>query len=62
MPGLGLNYGEVRWIVSIAGFELVILARRDEQENKKQCGARAKRRVVDRPHGWLNRFRRLRVR
>ena len=59
---LGYDYEEVRRIVSIAGFEPVILGRREEQENKKQHGARARRWVVERTHSWLNRFRRLLVR
>lgn len=59
---LGYDYDEVRRIVQIAGFEPVILSRRDERENKKQCGARARRWVVERTHSWLNRFRRLLVR
>lgn len=59
---LGYDYDEVRHIVHLAGFEPVILSRRDEQENKKQCGARARRWVVERTHSWLNRFRRLLVR
>ena len=59
---LGYDYDEVRHIVHLAGFEPVILSRRDEQENKKQRGARARRWVVERTHSWLNRFRRLLVR
>ena len=59
---LGYDYNEVRCIVHMAGFDPDILGRRDENENKKQCGARAKRWVVERTHSWLNRFRRLLVR
>ncbi|WP_408639505.1 IS5 family transposase [Noviherbaspirillum autotrophicum] len=59
---LGYDYDEVRRIVSMAGFEPIILGRRDERENKKQCGVRARRWVVERTHSWLNRFRRLLVR
>ncbi|WP_192805327.1 IS5 family transposase [Noviherbaspirillum aerium] len=59
---MGYDYEEVRQIVDIAGFEPVILGRREEQENKKQHGARARRWVVERTHSWLNRFRRLLVR
>lgn len=59
---LGYDYDEMRRIVQIAGFEPVTLSRRDERENKKQCGARARRWVVERTHSWLNRFRRLLVR
>ena len=59
---LGYDYDEVRSIVQLAGFEPVILGRRDEQESKKQRGARARRWVVERTHSWLNRFRRPLVR
>jgi transposase len=52
----------MRQIVQWAGFEPVILGRRDEQENKKQHGARARRWVVERRPSGLNRFRRLLVR
>ena len=59
---LGYDYDEVRRIVSLAGLDSVIVSRRDEKENKKQHGARAKRWVVERTHSWLNRFRRLLIR
>lgn len=59
---LGYDYDEVRHLVRLAGFEPVVMGRRDEQENKRQRGARARRWVVERTHGWLNRFRRLLVR
>lgn len=59
---LGYDYDEVRRIVTLAGFDPVIVSRRDEKENKKQRGARAKRWVVERTHSWLNRFRRLLIR
>jgi putative transposase len=59
---LGYDYDAVRRIVHIAGFDPVILGRRDEQEDKRQRGARANRWVVERTHSWLNRFRRLLVR
>jgi putative transposase len=59
---LGYDYDDVRRIVHIAGFEPVIVGRRDEKESKKQSGAHARRWVVERTHSWLNRFRRLLVR
>lgn len=59
---LGYDYDEVRHIVHLAGFEPVILSRRNEQENMKQLGARGRRWVVERTHSWLNRIRRLLVR
>jgi transposase len=58
----GYDYDEVPRIVRMAGFKQVILGRRDEKQNKKQRGARARRWVVERTHSWLNRFRRLLVR
>jgi putative transposase len=58
----GYDYDEVRRIVCLAGFEPIILGRRDEKQNKKQRGSRAQRWVVERTHSWLNRFRRLLVR
>jgi len=56
---LGYDYDEVRRIVDMAGFEPIMLGRRDERANKKQHGVRARRWVVERTHSWLNRFRRL---
>lgn len=40
---LGYDYDEVRRTVHLAGFAPVILGRREEQENKKQRGACARR-------------------
>lgn len=59
---LGYDYDEVRRTASIAGYEAVVLSRRNEKQNKKQRGAQARRWVVERTHSWLNRFRRLLVR
>jgi putative transposase len=59
---LGYDYDEVQRIARMAGFEPIVLGRRDEHESKKKCGARAHRWVVERTHSWMNRFRRLLVR
>lgn len=59
---LSYDYDEVRRIVHLARFEPAILGRRNEWENKRQCGARARCGGVERTHSWLNRFRRLLVR
>jgi putative transposase len=59
---LGYDYDEVKRMVQIAGFEPVILSRRNEKENKKQQKGRARRWVVERTRSWMNRFRRLLVR
>jgi putative transposase len=59
---LGYNYDEVRRIVQIAGFEPVVMSRRDEKQSSKQRKGQARRWVVERTHSWMNRFRRLLVR
>jgi transposase len=59
---LGYDYDEVRRLVHLAGFEPAVMGQRDEQENKRRRGAHARGWVVERTHGWLNRFRRLLVR
>ena len=38
------------------------LPRRGAQALKREAGFRARRRVVERTHSWLNRFRRILVR
>jgi transposase len=59
---LGYDYDEVRRLVRLAGLEPVVMSRHDEQENKQQRGARARRRVVERTHSRLNRFPQLLMR
>lgn len=49
-------------LVQIAGFEPVIMSRRDEKETTKQHKGRARRWVVERTHSGINRFRRLLIR
>lgn len=59
---LGYDYEEVSRIVHIAGLEPVILSTREEQKNKKQHGARARRQVVERTYSCINRSRCILVR
>lgn len=59
---LGYDFEEVRRVVQIAGFEPVVMSRRDEKQSKKQQRGQARRWVVERTHSWMNRFRRLLIR
>lgn len=58
----GYDFDEVRELVSGLGFTAHIRARGEEQRDIRELGYRARRWVVERTHGWLNRFRRLLVR
>lgn len=58
----GYDFDEVRALVSALGFTAHIRARGEEQKEIRVLGVRARRWVVERSHGWLNRFRRLLVR
>ncbi len=59
----GYDYPEVRALVETWGYTAHIRARGDEAKAKAQVpGYRARRRVVERTHSWLNRFRRLLIR
>lgn len=53
---------KVRELVAGLGFTAHIRARGEEQRDLREMGYRARRWVVERTHGWLYRFRRLRVR
>lgn len=54
----GYDYDEVRQIVEEFGFTAHIKARGAEaQELKRKARAKARRRVVERTHSWMNRFR-----
>lgn len=59
---LGYDFEEVRRIVQLAGFEPVVMSRREEKKSSKQRKGQARRWVVERTHSWMNRFRRLLVR
>jgi transposase len=59
---LGYDYEAVRRIVQVAGFEPVIMSRRDEKQSQQQQKGRARRWVVERTHSWMNRFRRILIR
>ena len=58
----GYDFDEVRELVSGLGFTAHIRARGEEQKGIRELGYQARRWVVERTHGWLNRFRRLLVR
>lgn len=44
------------------GFTLHLRTRGEEVDAKRKRGAKARRWVVERTHGWMNRFRRILVR
>jgi len=44
------------------GFTLHVRTRGEEANSKRKRGTRARRWVVERTHGWMNRFRRILVR
>jgi transposase len=58
----GYDFNEVRELVSGLGFTAHIRARGEEQKDIRELGYQARRWVVERTHGWLNRFRRLLIR
>lgn len=59
----GYDYQEVRDLVAEFGFTAHIRARGEEAVAlKREAGFRARRRVVERAHSWMNRFRRVLVR
>lgn len=65
--GMGLDTGydddDVRALLHESGFTAHIRSRGEEaRELAREAGKRARRRVVERSHSWLNRFRRLLVR
>ena len=65
-PGLCMDkaydFDEVRELVEEWGFTAHIRARGEEQRNLRELGYRARRWVVERTHGWINRFRGLLLR
>lgn len=58
----GYDFDAVRELVAGLGFTAHILSRGKEQKDVRELGHRARRWVVERTHGWINRFRRLLVR
>jgi transposase len=59
----GYDYDEVRDILKEFGFTAHIRARGEEaQQIKRRAGQKARRWVVERTHGWLNRFRGILIR
>ena len=59
----GYDYDEARWLAEAFGFVAHIRSRGEEAETKKQAsGQKARRRVVERTHSWMHRFRSLLIR
>ena len=59
----GYDFAEARRALEEFGFTAHIRSRGEEaQAIKKEAGFKARRWVVERSHGWLNRFRRILVR
>jgi putative transposase len=59
----GYDYDEVRALLAEFGFTAHIRARGEEAKALKQeTGFKARRWVVERPHSWMNRFRRVLIR
>jgi putative transposase len=59
----GYDYDEVRELLAEFGFTAYIRARGEEAKALKQkAGFKARRWVVERPHSWMNRFRRILIR
>ena len=54
----GYDYEQVRWLAAAFGFVAHIRAR-GEKATEKKAGHKAHRWPVERPHSWMNRFRRL---
>jgi hypothetical protein len=59
----GYDYKEPRALAVALGFTLHLRSRGEEaKELKRKPGVRARRWVVERTHGWMNRFRRILIR
>ncbi len=58
----GYDYEEVRELVAGLGYTAHLRSRGEEQRDIRALGYRARRWVVERTHGWLNRFRGLLIR
>ena len=59
----GYDYKEPRALGKALGFTLHLRSRGEEKKAlERNAGVRARRWVVERTHGWMNRFRRILVR
>ena len=58
----GYDYEEVRQSVARLGFTAHVRGRGEEQRDIHELSYRARRWVVERAHGWMNRFRDLLIR
>ena len=58
----GYDFIDIRKLVEEYGYTAHIKSRGEENIRRDVHGFRARRWVVDRPHSWLNRFRRLLIR
>ena len=58
----GYDYQAVRELVAGLGFTAHLRSRGEEEREICELGYRARRWVVERTHGWMNRFRGLLVR
>ena len=54
----GYDYREPRAVGAAMGFTLHVRSRREEGTRRRH-GGKARRWVVERTHGWMNRFRRI---
>jgi len=59
----GYDYEAVRELVAGFGYAAHIKSRGEEADaNRTEAGFKARRWVVERTHGWLNRFRKILIR
>jgi transposase len=59
----GYDFEEVRWLAAAFGFTAHIRSRGEEAKAKaRKPDQKARRWVVERTHGWMNRFRSLLIR
>ena len=56
------DYDEVRDLLTEFGFTAHPCAGEEAQALKQETGCKARRWVVERTHGWMNRFRRVLIR
>jgi putative transposase len=55
----GYDYSEPRAVGIEFGFRLHVRSRTEERDAGSRQGQKARRWVVERTHGWMNRFRRI---